>query len=243
MKINLNDSQIIAVERNNPGITLQDEIEILRIFFNSEEVIPEKNWDQKIRSAEKALSTHWQRDMSVFGSVKLIQSLALSNINGIAQIHQPTPRQLAKLNSTIFKFLWRPRRIEQLARSKVTAIKQMGGLGIPDLQIRCQAILASRLKRLLGKTLENISEPWQKDAIYQMGTRIRAFAPHLYRNTHPNADTPDAEYLSILNTISAQHEPIVNWNETSTKQLYFGMCPRPSEDDDLWVLHCSENPK
>ena len=234
--INLNNSQQLDLKHHTPESYIKDEVKILGIIFDCIEITPSKNWDDKVQNAVNALRTHWKRDVSIFGKVKLINTLALCHINYIAKIKRPERRHLAKLNSVIFKFLWTPRLLEQTSRHKVTNVKELGGLGIPNLKKRCEAILASRTKHILGEEPEEIIEPWKRDAIYQLGTRLLQLAPRLYSNMRRNADIPDTDHVAILKTITDQSEPIQNWKEVSVKQLYFGMCSRPPENNDTWAL-------
>ena len=85
--INLNTDEIAELKRNTPESQIYREIKILGIIFDCNELVPQKNWDKKIKLAGDALRLHWKRDMSILGKVKLINALALSHINYIAKIN------------------------------------------------------------------------------------------------------------------------------------------------------------
>ena len=241
MHINLNNSQYLDLKHHTLEEHIKKEIKILGVTFDNDELIPSQNWDKKVQLAGKALQIHWKRDVSIFGKVKLINTLALSHINYVAKVKRPERRHLMKLNALLFKFLWSPRLIEQCSRKKITKLKELGGLGIPNLQRRCKAIFASRMKGLLGGQPEDNDEPWKRDAIYQLGTRLLRIAPALYSNQRPNADLPDEDHIQILETISQLQEPILNWGEINIKQLYHNLCTRPPENNSTWSLALLEN--
>ena len=236
MYINLNESQQLDLKHFTPEKNIKSELKILGIIFNKTELIPAKNWDEKVKKVEKSLAAHWKRYVSIFGKVKLINALALCHINYVAKVKLPEKRHITKLNSIIFKFLWAPRRIEQTSRAKITQLKEYGGLGIPNIKMRCDAIFTSRMKQVLSEEYEQLTEPWQKDAIYQLGTKIRSIAPNLLSNERPKADNPDRDYAAILKTITNLNERIQLWKETNIKQIYFKMFTRPPENNKTWSL-------
>lgn len=167
--------------------------------------------------------------MSIYGRVAIINTLALCHINHIARIQLPKTSHLTALNSIIFQFLWHPRKIEQGARNSATRLKAAGGLCIPHLKTRCQALFLSRCCRLFPHSLEEITESWQKEAVYQIGTRSRLFAPQLFTNLQLHTDNPDEYHNNNIRILSSLKQPAGNWSKSKIKDLYKEMFQPPAD--------------
>ena len=92
----------------------------------------------------------------------------------------------------------------------------------------------SRLKRLLHLNQSDLTEVWQYDALYQLGTKINEMAPHLFTNSIPHADSPDLCYQEIIKIFKSIREPIDNWNTCTLKHLYDKMHTQPPESE-YWL--------
>jgi len=68
----------------NPPETIKSEINILGILFNTANIVSTQNWvNIKNTIIKKSLSIHWKRDLSIYGRVAIINTLALCHINHI----------------------------------------------------------------------------------------------------------------------------------------------------------------
>ena len=220
---NLSPDEETNLKSISPDNTIENRIKILGIFFNDTTILDPKNWDERIEKMRKIIMKHNKRDISIFGKVKLINTLILPHLNVVGRIQKITTIQIKKINSLIFPFLWFPRKIEQCSREKVTCLKKNGGLGIPDIKSRCNALFVSRLASIVGALPHEITEPWHRDALEQIGTRILRITPSLYSNRRLNADAPDAQYKTILETHDSIEQENFVWKKAKVKSIYHTM--------------------
>ncbi len=233
MTINLTQLEIDDLQRKNQQATISNELKILGIIFNNSTLISKNNWKNKIKAIDNTLKNHWNRDLTLFGKVKIINALALSHIIFISKLLLPSRDEIKQINSIIFKFLWAPRKIEQCARAKIIKHCKDGGLGIPDIKSRAEAVFLSRAAGILGSEPHELTETWQKDARYQIGTRMRSINENLYTNLLPNADQPDQDYRKILELYNKINFEGLVWKNIKVKTIFHYLNIN-SNQTDLW---------
>ena len=222
--------------QNHPEANILDEMKILGLYFNNTDLVSKVNWINKIQKMERVLKKHWRRDVSIFGKIKIINTLAISHLNLIAKLETPTKEQLKNINSILFKFLWAPRKMEQTSRSNVVRRKEDGGLGLPDMDKRMQALFFSRVSNLFGSTPQEIQEPWHWDALYHIGSRIVPINSRLYSNERLNADSPDAQYKKILEIHGKIQTEGLIWKDITAKIIYHYLNLRTSTQNTWFKI-------
>ena len=105
---------------------------------------------------QKTLNMWSQRDLSIVGSIKVIKTLALSEMVFICSVMN-TPKDFSEeVNKITFDFIWnhKPAKIK-----KTTLIKQKtaGGLDMKDFSLFDTALKLNWVKRLCS----NSDAPWQ----------------------------------------------------------------------------------
>ena len=223
LHMNLDQDQLTALKNSNPLSNIKNEIKVLGIYLNNNTVISNKNWETRIGIMDTKAKNHMKRDITIFGKTKIINTLVLPHMNHIARLSLPTKSQVRRINSIIFKFLWYPCKIEQCSRSKLTRLRKYGGIGIPDIKLRSDAIFASRLAKLVGATLDQLQEPWHADALYQIGSRMQRITPSLYTNRRLNAPSPDLQYKSLLKIYASIKVEGFTWKDAKISTIYFHM--------------------
>ena len=226
--INLEDYQILELYLMYQERNFVHEIKVLGIIFGKEDIISAMNWKTKIKNIDKIIKSYWHRDLTLLGKVQIINTMAMPHLNIIARLQRPSKNQIKSLNKIFFNFLWHPLKIEPLARVKLTKNKLNGGIGIPDLSLRIDALYSQRLKFLFGISAEHLVEPWMKDACYQLGTRIRQFNANLYSNLRPNAESPNETYKYILDIYGKTKHTLPNWENASLKSVYSALIEPPN---------------
>ena len=217
---NLTQQQETELQTFNPQSNINKEVKILGIYFNNKTILA-NNWESRINKIQKIVNVHLKRDVTIFGKTKLINTLILPHINHIAKLVLPTKDQIKKINKMIFDFCWYPRKIEQCSRTKLTRLRKFGGIGIPDIKLRCDAIFASRLSKIVDASINEITESWQVDALQQIGSRMLRITPSLYSNSRRNAATPDLQYSAILKIFASIKVQGFTWKDTKIKHIYF----------------------
>ena len=115
-----------------------------------------KNWDEKVDKIRTILSKWSKRDLSLFGKVQIIKSLALSQIT-LSASTLPVPDGIVKNINTIFhKFIWGSH--DRVKRVKIIKPVQEGGLKMIDLDSYFKAIKASWICKIL--TADPNEETW-----------------------------------------------------------------------------------
>ena len=109
------------------------------------ELSDKKNFFEKLGSLKKTLSIWSRRDLSIYGRINIVKTLALSKLVFISSVME-TPKNFAtEVNKIVFDFIWKqkPAKIK-----KTTLIKKKsdGGLGIKDFVLFDKALKLKILK-------------------------------------------------------------------------------------------------
>jgi hypothetical protein len=129
------------------GIKWPDQIKYLGIYFghNKEENYV-MNWQKKIRKIENLLNKWSKRELSLFGKIQVIKSIAIPQITLVATI-LPTPKNVIKdINKILYKFLWNS--TEKIKRLKTIKKVNDGGLNMTDLDSYICSLKANWINRL-----------------------------------------------------------------------------------------------
>ena len=92
LKLNIDKTEAMGlgayknIEDNTFGVKFVDKpLKCLGIFVGSNETVcNEKNWNEKITKIEKILASWKHRDLTIFGKILIIKTLALSIITHVA---------------------------------------------------------------------------------------------------------------------------------------------------------------
>ena len=106
-----------------------------------------KNWTAKIEKLKVILNSWSNRDLSLFGKIQVIKSLALSQILLSATL-LPIPKNVIEnVNTLLFNFIWKAR--DKLKRQKILKPITRGGLNMIDLSSFFQSIKAQWVNRIV----------------------------------------------------------------------------------------------
>ena len=78
------------------------------VGHNKEECIL-NNWSNRITQIEKLLHDWKHRDLTLFGKITIMKTLAISKIAFRAAVQSPPPRMTEKLSRICHNFLWAKR--------------------------------------------------------------------------------------------------------------------------------------
>ena len=118
-------------------------VKCLGIYFGKDkQVVEDLNWTPKISNIERLLNAWKRRNLTYYGKVCIIKTLALSHIiYNASMIH--VPKYVIKtVNKLIFQFLWGSK-CEKVKRDTITGYMEYGGLNFPHVE---HQIIALRLK-------------------------------------------------------------------------------------------------
>ena len=136
-------------------------------FTYNIELSHKNNFFEKLGSLKKTLSVWSRRDLSIYGRINIVKTLALSKLVFISSVME-TPKSFAtEVNKIVFDFILKqkPAKIK-----KTTLIKKKsdGGLGVKDFVLFDKTLKLTWVKRLCSES----DAPWKyipKSFLYIVG--------------------------------------------------------------------------
>ena len=116
-------------------IKKDDYLKILGVYFNSTERISniDKNWNEKLEAIIRLIKSWEKRNLSIIGKIHIIKTFLLSQLTYIMQSLVLPDDVLKKLNTILFKFIWKKkysnrRAFEKIRRDVLCGDYENGGL-------------------------------------------------------------------------------------------------------------------
>ena len=171
-----------------------------------------QNWENKTEKAETALTKWANRDLTITGRTLLIRTYAIASIVYLATVFTLPNTIVKRLNSAIFKFLWKGRN-ELLKRDTMHLPRDQGGLAIPDLKNLGKTLKSKGIQQI---TDPKYDRPWVHTARYWIGTALSTIRPdwaHLRTSLKPHADpsTIPAYYQHIKSLAQEHRTTLKTW--------------------------------
>ena len=109
----------------------KDYVNALGICFSSDENISySKNLQPKLISLEKCLNVWSSRDLTLYGKINIVKSLALSKLTFVSTV-LPIPKEfITRVNKQIVGFVWSQKN-PKIKRTTMIGDRKKGGLGMP----------------------------------------------------------------------------------------------------------------
>jgi hypothetical protein len=114
----------------------------------------EKTWARVLRGFEKVLFSWQSRQLETLAQrVEVAKTFALSKLYYVAQV-LPLPAKISKkINSSLSKFIFRGRH-ERLRLDELENSSEDGGLGLPNITVKADALLLRQMCRMLNQSDE-----------------------------------------------------------------------------------------
>jgi hypothetical protein len=107
------------------------------------------NYEEKTKEFEKMLNLWNTRQLTFYGKICIIKSLALSKlVHLFSSIPNPPENIIQQLQNLCFKFVW-SNKTEKIKRSTMYNLYENGGVKVPNIQQFCNAQKISWVKRLI----------------------------------------------------------------------------------------------
>ena len=103
------------------------------------------------------------RILSLYGKVILINSLILSKTSYLSNIFPINTETIKHIQNNIFKYIWKNKTSEPIARKTIYQHKKLGGLKLLEPEAHGYAM---RIKHLLTLKQQNNPPPWKNLATY-----------------------------------------------------------------------------
>ena len=128
---------------------LNGKFKVLGISFNLDtDDITQENYKAKVQDFKKTLNTWIARNLTIFGRITIVKSLALPKlVHLFSSIPNPSPEVFNELQKACFSFIWKGS--EKIKRTTLYNTYKNGGLKIPNVEAFCQALKMSWIKRML----------------------------------------------------------------------------------------------
>jgi hypothetical protein len=123
------------------------------------------NFTQKVENIKSSLQKWSKRDLTLFGKVHVIKTLALSQIILPATILHVPPDVISQLNHIFFKFIWG--KVDRLKRNNMIKDTCNGGLGMVDVISMFDSLKASWMIRILKGN--PVDENWLQIPLAEFG--------------------------------------------------------------------------
>jgi len=98
-----------------------------------------------------------------------------------------------------YKFIWSPRKNGPIKRNTLHLQFIKGGLKVPHIKFKWQALLVSHLQKLVT----NYDSPWFYFAKYWVGLRLRHYNKSFESNVYPKSDCIPPFYSHCLEALDS----------------------------------------
>ena len=138
-------------------LKLSDDVYALGVYFSyDEELATKRNFFEKLPKLKKILNIWSSRDISIYGRVNIVKTLALSKLTFICSVLDTPKGFTDEVNNIIFDYIWRYKN-PKLKKTTIIKNKKDGGLNMVDFTLFDNALKIVWVKRLCA----NDERPWK----------------------------------------------------------------------------------
>ncbi len=110
------------------------------------------NYKLKTKEFKSVLNAWTARNLTVYGRVTIIKSLALSKlVHLFTALPDPPENMLKELQRLCFEFIWSKKR-DKIKRTTMFHEYSMGGFNVPNIELFCKSLKLSWVQRLVNNT-------------------------------------------------------------------------------------------
>ena len=169
LEINENKSELMKIgnvdEQDWGGnIRVTEKLKILGIYFknNTSASLIEENWVNRIKKIENLIALWTKRNLSITGKICIIKTFLLSQLVYIIQALSIPEHILNKINTIIFRFLWKKkntntRAFEKIKRSTICNGFEYGGLTMINIVDMQKSFQISWITKLLEGGFDTVN--------------------------------------------------------------------------------------
>ena len=155
-----------------------------------------KNWIDKLEKFQKLLDCWRLRDLTLFGKVIIIKTLAISQLVFSATCCPVTDETKKQIVKSIYQFLWHKR--DRIKRTSLICDQNEGGIRMLDIDSFFDALKAAWVKRIINSD----GESWSilpKDYYGKLGPRCMPFKVNFTKTkAFPFIDMIPTFYQQVL---------------------------------------------
>ena len=126
--LNMSKTEAMSVGKDISGVSADirwikkdDYLKILGVYFNSTERISniDRNWNEKLEAIIRLIKSWEKRNLPIIGKIHIIKTFLLSQLTYIMQSLVLPDDVLKKLNTILFKFIWKKKYSNRRAFEKI----------------------------------------------------------------------------------------------------------------------------
>ena len=123
------------------NLTLSDEpVYALGVYFTyNEELATKRNLFEKVLKLKKILNILPSRDISIYGRVNIVKTLAISKLTFICSVLDTPKGFTDEVNNIIFDYIWKYKN-PKLKKTTIVKYKKEGGLNMLDFTLFDKAL-------------------------------------------------------------------------------------------------------
>lgn len=229
-KINEGKTKILALgkwanfELDPIRENLKESIDILGVTFGKDLI--EINWPKILAKCYGVIKSWKSTHLAIRSKIYICNTFVLSNIWHVARIIPIKTDQIQELQSAICRFIWGGP-FESVCRDTAYLHPLEGGLGIPNIRAKIEALYLQRLAYAKIKLEDR--PPWVGHLIYHQGFSLRVIGPGFALNCFKRSVLTTVTGSSILSPRSAAplerlrrtpgYEPEI-WSQKKTRPFY-----------------------
>ena len=205
------------------NLNLREEpILALGVYFSyDDKLAAQKNFFDKLGPLKKILNIWSSRDLSIYGRINIVKTLALSKLTFVCSALETPESFTDEVNKIIFDYIWKHKN-PKIKKSTIMQCKEEGGLNMIDFTLFDKAIKLCWVKRLCSDE----KSPWKfipTSLLSNVGGNLLFRCNYDVKNLKLNDQIPAfyrkiISYWQKLNTIvPKQKEDVLNqiiWNNS-----------------------------
>jgi len=132
-------------------------------FSHDDEIAYKKNFEQKLTSLKSLLNLWFPRNLTLYGRITVLKSLAISKLVYNTSVLTFPPKFITLVNQAITQFVWN--KTVKIKHKTMIGPKELGGLDLPDFDIINDSLKVTWVKRLNDSTETSI---WSHIPLYYL---------------------------------------------------------------------------
>ena len=179
-------------------------------------------WSKLFNKFQKVINLSLTRKLSFKGKSTVLNSFAFSTILYYIAAGLVPNYYIKMFQDACYKFIWSPRKNGPIKRNTLHLHYNKGGLKVPHIKFKWQALLVSHLQKLVT----NYDSPWFYFAKYWVGLRLRHYNKSFESNLYPKSDYIPPFYTQCLEALDSLLEKNPDFPVTKrcpTKHIYWSL--------------------
>ncbi len=178
------------------------------------------NWENKIEKMQKLLDNWRLRDMTIFGKIAIIKSLALPKLIYSASMLAVPTNVIKHVNKMLYNFIWKGR--DRICRNTLISSIEKGGISMVDFECMCHALKAAWIPRII----RDIDKTWcflAKNYLQMYGDNYNILSMSFkHKDMFPGLSKMPIFYQDVLVGYCKSKQPLKpsNKNELANLQLW-----------------------